>query len=262
MRVSLVKSNLRMEIDTSEGSGYFASGIITLADILRGKFNDALFERRFCNYDSPGDGGYTFQSGYVGRVTVADNVFNAELRSLLAALSQPVGRIISKRCDVRRVGDSRCKFNMLSTQAGTGVAFRQLLTVADVISQIEVRVTGASRGDNGEGIDDWFRSGVITWLSGNNAGYESEIAYTAVDLGPVYYLGILNAPGQDIEPGDTFYAYAGCDRSTGHCQYKFRNSEQANGNLVNFRGFPYLIGDDLYTPADNLANRPVPTEGT
>jgi len=267
MRVSLVKSNVQMEIDTSEGAGFFASGIITLADILRGKFNDALFQRAFCNYDSPGDGGYVFQSGYVGRVTVQDNVFNAELRSLLAALSQPVGRILSKRCDVRRLGDSRCKFDMTSTQAATGSApFRQTLAVAAVVSQIQIRVdSGFNLGDNGGGVDDWFRSGIIHWNTGANAGYESEIAWGDQEgiTPPVpLYLGLLNAPGQDIAIGDTFYAEAGCDRSTGHCQLKFKNAAQPNGNLLNFRGFPGLLGDDLYQPADALTFRPIPTEGS
>jgi uncharacterized phage protein (TIGR02218 family) len=263
MRISLVKSNLRMEVDTSEGAGYFATGVITLADILRGKFNDALFERRFANYDSPSDGGYTFQSGYVGRVTVQDNLFNVELRSLLAALSQPVGRIVSRRCDVRRLGDSRCKFNMTSTQAVTGAPFRQSLTVASVINQIEFTVaSGFTIGNSLPGVDDWFRAGVITWLTGNNAGYESEIASSEVTLGPVLTLNILNAAGQDIASGDTFYAYAGCDRSLLHCEHKFRNASQPNGNLLNFRGFPHLIGDDLYQPGDALTFRPLPEEGT
>jgi len=262
MRVSLVKSNLRMEIDASEGQGFFQGGTISLADVLRGKFNDAVFERRFCNYDDVSQGSYTFQSGYIGRVTVNDNVFSAEMRGLLAVLSQPVGRILSRRCDVRRLGDARCKFDMTSTQAGTGVAFRQSLTVSVVINQITIQINGGyALGNNGSGMQDWFRGGVITWLTGGNAGYESEIAKTDADVGSIT-LHLLNAPGQDIVAGDTFYAYAGCDRTTYHCHDKFRNAAQPNGNLVNFRGFPYLIGDDLYLPADNIVNRPIPDQGT
>jgi len=262
MRVSLVKSNLRMEIDASEGAGFFQSGTISLADVLRGKFNDAIFERRFCNYDDVSQGGYTFQSGYIGRVSVNDNVFSAEMRGLLGVLSQPVGRILSRRCDVRRLGDSRCKFDMTSTQLGTGVAFRQSLTVSVVVDQITIQVTGASIGSDGGGSTDWFRAGVMTWLTGANAGYESEIASTSLGLGGEKTLSLLNAPGQDIVVSDTLYAYAGCDRTTNHCFGKFRNAAQTNGNLVNFRGFPYLIGDDLYLPADNLVNRAPPGQGT
>jgi uncharacterized phage protein (TIGR02218 family) len=262
MRVSLVKSNLKMEIDASEGQGFFHSGTISLADVLRGKFNDAVFERRFCNYDDVSQGSYTFQSGYIGRVSVNDNLFSAEMRGLLGLLSQPVGRILSRRCDVRRLGDSRCKFDMTSTQAGTGVAFRQSLTVSSVVNQITINVTGAVIGSSGGGSEDWFRAGVITWLTGANAGYESEISSTLLGLGGEKQLNLLNAPGQDIVAGDTFYGYAGCDRTMNHCFGKFRNAAQANGNLVNFRGFPYLIGDDLYMPADNMINRPPPGEGT
>ena len=258
MRLSVVKSNLRMEIDNSEGAGFFQTGLVTLGDLLRGRFNDAFFERRFANYDSPGDGGYTFQSGYIGRVEVRDNLFKAELRSLLAVLSQPVGRILSRRCDVRRLGDSRCKFDMTSTQAVTTVPFRQTLTVSSITSQIEVQTSGMNLGgSNGTGYPDWFRGGMVTWLSGNNAGYESEISGTVAPTG----LRFFNPPGLDIAVGDTMYAYAGCDRSTGHCIGKFRNAAQPNGNMINFRGFPYLIGDDLYRAGDALVFTPVPGEG-
>ena len=52
MRVSEVKSGLKMEIDTSQAQGFFQSGVITLADVLKGKFRDATFERDFANYDA------------------------------------------------------------------------------------------------------------------------------------------------------------------------------------------------------------------
>ena len=259
MRVSVVKSNIRMEIDNSEGAGFFQTGVITLGDVLRGKFNDAFFQRAFANYDSPGDGGYVFQSGYVGRVQVRDHLFSAELRSLLAVISQPVGRILSRRCDVRRLGDARCKFDMSQTQAGTGVQFRQNLTVTGVVSQIEVQTSGMNlAGSNGSGYDDWFRGGIVHWLSGNNAGYESEISSTVPPAG----LRLFNPPGLDIQAGDTLYAEAGCDRSMGHCEYKFRGSTSSpNGNLLNFRGFPFLIGDDIYRAGDALVSKPIPGEG-
>lgn len=257
MRVSVVKSNLRMEIDNSEGAGFFQTGIITLGDILRGKFNDAFFERAFANYDSPGDGGYVFQSGYVGRVEVHDHMFKAELRSLLAVISQPVGRVLSRRCDVRRLGDARCKFDMSSTQT-TGVLFRQTLTVTSVISQIEFQTSGMNlSGSNGTGYDDWFRGGIVHWTGGNNAGYESEISSTVAPSG----LRLFNPPGLDLQSGDTLYAEAGCDRSTGHCIGKFRNAVQPLGNMLNFRGFPFLIGDDLYRAGDALTSLPIPSEG-
>jgi hypothetical protein len=52
--------------------------------------------------------------------------------------------------------------------------------------------------------------------------------------------------------GDTFTATAGCDRTATDCQFKFRNTAQPNGNLVNYRGFPGLIGTDIYLTAAKI----------
>jgi len=246
MRVSEVKSGLKMEIDTSQAQGFFQSGVITLADILKGKFRDATFERRFANYDSPGDGGYTYQSGQIGRVDVADNSFTVELRGLIQKLSQPVGRVTSRMCDVQRVGDARCKFNLATTQAGTGTPFTQTLTVTDVNTANEFEVSGYSGGI------DWFDGGYLTWITGNNAGYTAEIgAGIIIGFGSLT-LSLIMQPGQDIQVGDTCSATAGCDRFNHTCQNKFRNAAQPDGNLVNFRGYPDLAGAIIYKAADGI----------
>lgn len=247
MKVSVVQSKLNLEIDASTAQGFFQTSIITFADILKGKFNDAVFERKFVNADAVSDGSYTFHSGYIGRVDVTDNAFQAELRGLAAALSQPVGRILSKRCDVRTVGDTRCGFNLATTQQTTGINFTQTLTVSTIVTQDDFDVTGVTGSPTG----DWFTYGTLVWATGANTGYSSDIAQSS-ESGGTWSITLVNAPGADIQVGDTFSAKAGCDRSTSHCISKFRNSTQTAGNIVNFRGFPNLIGDDLYNPADKL----------
>ena len=208
MRVSEVKSGLKMEIDTSQAQGFFHSGVITLADILKGKFRDATFERRFANYDAPSDGGYTYQSGQIGRVDVADNSFTVELRGLIQKLSQPVGRVTSRMCDVQRVGDARCKFNLATTQAGTGTPFTQTLTVSDVNAANVIEVIRGYRSDI-----DWFDGGYLTWTYrlAMTATQQRLVRGFSLDLA-VSRLTLIMQPGQDIQVGDTFSATAGCDR--------------------------------------------------
>jgi uncharacterized phage protein (TIGR02218 family) len=41
----------------------------------------------------------------------------------------------------------------------------------------------------------------------------------------------------DIAPGDAFVAFAGCDKRIETCAARF-------GNVVNFRGFPSIPGQD------------------
>lgn len=247
MRVSEVKSGLKMEIDTSQAQGFFQAGVITLSDILKGKFRDATFERRFANYDSPGDGGYTYQSGQIGRVDVADNSFTVELRGLIQKLSQPVGRVTSRMCDVQRVGDSRCKFNLATTHYTAGTPFTQSLTVSSVSS---ANVFTVASGYNVSYASTWFDAGYLTWTSGNNSGYTAEIGVAQLVSGLEFTL--IMQPGGDIAAGDTFTATAGCDRIHTTCQNKFRNASQPNGNLVNFRGYPDLAGAIIYKAADGI----------
>lgn len=252
MQVSVVQGKLNLEIDASTAQGFFKTGVVTMSDILKGKFNDATFERKFCNADDVSDGSYTFQSGYIGRVDIQDNAFQVELRGLAAALSQPIGRIISKRCDVRTVGDARCGFNLATTHADTGINFTQALTVSAVFSQDDLDVTGVDVGTEAE----WFTYGTLVWSTGANAGYSSDIARSS-ESGGTWSITLVNAPGADIQIGDTLSAKAGCGRDgeiNGHCHAKFRNAAQPNGNLVNFRGFRDLIGNDLYAPLDKLQN--------
>jgi uncharacterized phage protein (TIGR02218 family) len=250
MRVSEVKSGLKMEIDTSQAQGFFQTGVITLADILKGKFRDAIFERRFANYDSASSGGYTYQSGQIGRVDVADNSFTVELRGLIQKLSQPVGRVTSRMCDVQRVGDARCKFNLASIHYIDGTPFTQTLTVSSVFS---ANVFEVSSGYNVSYSESWFEGGYLTWNSGNNAGYTADIARSLIQSPPTTLeFTLMMQPGADIQIGDTFTATAGCDRFATTCQNKFRNASQPNGNLVNFRGYPDLAGALIYKAADGI----------
>jgi uncharacterized phage protein (TIGR02218 family) len=247
MKVSVTQKRINLEIDTAQAQGFFVSGVITLADILKGKFNDAQFTHRFCNADSIADGAHTYHTGLIGRVEISDNQFAAEMRGLAIRLNQATGHVTSKRCWVRTVGDAECQFDLDTTQDGTGIAFTQTLTVSSIVTQADFDVTGASVG----GDDEWFTFGTATWLTGANAGYSSDIARSYQDGGD-FVINLVNAPGADIQVGDTFSATAGCNRSTDHCKDKFQNAAQTAGNLVNFRGTPNLIGIDLYAPGDRL----------
>jgi len=74
----------------------------------------------------------------------------------------------------------------------------------------------------------YFDLGTITFTSGLNAGVSRNVkSYT----GGTFRLSL--ALPYTPTTGDTFTAYAGCDRSKATCQNKF-------SNVVNFRGMPYI----------------------
>lgn len=74
----------------------------------------------------------------------------------------------------------------------------------------------------------WFDNGTITFSSGANAGAQRTVkSYTVGVL--ILALPLATTP----TAGDTFTAYAGCNKSQTDCVNKFNR-------LVSFRGFPFV----------------------
>lgn len=82
--------------------------------------------------------------------------------------------------------------------------------------------------------DDFFNQGVVTWLTGDNAGFESEVQRHQENDGK---LTLFEKTPFDIVAGDTFDITVGCDRVGDTCINKF-------DNLSNFRGFRFSPGTD------------------
>jgi hypothetical protein len=83
----------------------------------------------------------------------------------------------------------------------------------------------------------YFAYGSVTFTSGANAGLSMEVrsfAPGAIEL-------ILPMP-RSVAIGDQFTIVAGCDRTMGTCSGRF-------ANLNNFRGEPYIPGNDILLQA-------------
>jgi uncharacterized phage protein (TIGR02218 family) len=85
--------------------------------------------------------------------------------------------------------------------------------------------------------DNWFTNGLITFQSGENFGLSMEIR-AAYSSG---YCELEQQMPFTIAPGDNFLITAGCTkRFNEDCVGKFHNG-------INFRGFPHLPLDKVYT---------------
>jgi hypothetical protein len=78
----------------------------------------------------------------------------------------------------------------------------------------------------------YFAYGTVKWLTGLNAGYSMEVKTNSP--GSVQLVMPMIYP---VQPGDTYSITAGCDKQMGTCKTRF-------SNLVNFRGEPYVPGND------------------
>ena len=76
----------------------------------------------------------------------------------------------------------------------------------------------------------------ILSASGANAGRTAEVASHQLVSG-VRHIALLEAPVRPIEAGDGFVVRAGCDKRLETCRDRF-------ANVVNFRGFPHIPGQD------------------
>jgi uncharacterized phage protein (TIGR02218 family) len=83
--------------------------------------------------------------------------------------------------------------------------------------------------DNG-----YFNYAKMTWLTGLNAGYVSEILYYQKSSGTITIF--LPTP-KNVTAGDTFNIQPGCDKTFAMCKGKFTNA-------ANFRGEPHIPTGD------------------
>jgi uncharacterized phage protein (TIGR02218 family) len=102
-------------------------------------------------------------------------------------------------------------------------------------------VTGSPRLFVATGLEayatNWFTRGLITWLSGGNAGRKSEVRLHAKE-GSLARIELWQRTVEPIAAGESFRIVAGCDKQFSTCKAKF-------DNVANFRGFPHVPGNDF-----------------
>lgn len=78
----------------------------------------------------------------------------------------------------------------------------------------------------------YFSYGMLTWLTGQNAGYRMDVRQSSV--GSITLALPMPYP---ISVGDTYTVVAGCDKTAATCKGRYNN-------FINFRGEPYIPGTD------------------
>jgi uncharacterized phage protein (TIGR02218 family) len=140
------------------------------------------------NYADLTQGRMVLPGGVIGQVECGALQYSAEARGLTQSLQQSVGRVYAAACDAN-LGDSRCTVDLAP------------LTVTGTVTSASGRRAFADTGRTEA--DDWFGSGVVTWLTGGNAGLSMEVAQFTHTGGAF----TLHLPMSfDIAVGDTYSA--------------------------------------------------------
>lgn len=215
-----VASNSNLDVDNLTVEGILSSASITEEDLRAGRWDYAAFRIFIVNWADLTMGDYKVRAGRLGEVQVHKQTFSVELLGLMEAYGISIGELTSPMCRAS-LGDARCGFNLTgspsSTVTGTIVtADTDFFTLHDS-SRVEA--------------DGYFDEGVITFTSGDNAGIAREVK--------AYVVGtwITKTPIPYDATGATYTMTRGCNRRFETCRDTFNN-------VINFRGEPWLRGND------------------
>lgn len=215
-------STLGLSVDDQEVQGGISSSAISESDLAAGLYDGATVEVVEIDWNN-----LTIHavigSYYLGEISRTQSAFAAELRSEAGLLAQKRGRYCIHSCDAE-LGDSRCGAD-ISGLSGAGV-------ISHVSGDSDFLVSGL-----GGFTSNNFAGGVIVWTAGNNLGQTQEVSAQNDDV-----LNLWRPPMFEVQVGDTFDAFPGCDKSFNTCKARFLNGD-------NFRGFPSTVGEAALTYA-------------
>ena len=220
---SELRSSADLSVDAQDAEGVLRSDRITETDILDGRWDNAEVEVWRVNWQAPSQR-VLLRRGAIGQIRRGRLALVAEVRSLAHVLGQTVGRTFQATCDAA-LGDERCGVDLEDPAFSCGG------TVTSLVSD---------RGFTAAGLDGfaggWFALGTVEWTSGANVGRRIEVADHGVS-GGIVTITLIDAPVRPVGAGDAFIIRAGCDKRLEICRAKF-------ANVVNFRGFPHIPGQD------------------
>ena len=215
---SAVTSYSSLAIDNLAIEGALSSELITEQDILNGRYDFAKIVIFMVNYRMPRDK-LLVKQGTLGKVTLKNGKFIAEINGISASIKQNVGELYSSLCRAKFC-DNRCKLNAQK--------FTFTGTITTVLNQREFIDSNLKKADN------YFDYGVITFTSGANKNSTIEVKESLANGRISLVMSMTNT----MRKGDSYTLLAGCDKRFSTCCNKFNNSE-------NFRGEPHIPDNNL-----------------
>ncbi len=219
-----MRDALGLSVDNLEVTSALSSDRLAEADLAAGLYDDARVEIFRVNWQDP-EARVLMRSGSLGEVRRSGAAFTAEVRGLAHYLQQPKGRLFQYTCDAD-LGDARCKIDL------DDPAFRGEGVVASATSARQFTASGLEAF-----AADWFTRGLLTFTSGAADGQRIEVKRHTVAAG-LATIELWQPARAPLLAGQTFTVTAGCDKDIATCRAKFANA-------VNFRGFPFMPGNDF-----------------
>jgi len=215
---------LGLAVAGADIKGVLRADAITEEDIAAGLWDAAAIGVWRVDWHNPAEH-VLLSRGVVGEIRRTDHGFTVEMRSLTQALDQPRGRLYQARCNAD-LGDARCTVDLANP------AYRAEAAITGGDGRLTITTDGL-----GAYADGLFAGGRLTFTSGANQGAAVEVKQHRLTDG-LATIGLWAPLPAALAPGDAFTIAAGCDKAFTTCRDRF-------ANLVNFRGFPFMPGNDF-----------------
>ena len=208
-----------LDIDNVEIAGVMTSAAIAATDLVAGRWDGALLYISLIDWEQPDVEPLSLICGEFGEITRSGDSFTVEMLGATSFLNEPIAPLTSPTCRAE-FGDRQCNLSLHRHQREG-----RIITISgDEIGIDELRGAAAD-----------FAFGSLRFLNGPNCG----ISYAIVGgQGDVVILADL--PSQPVVVGARVLITEGCNKNFATCRDRFANS-------INFRGEPYLPGNDLLT---------------
>lgn len=234
LSASALQQAAGLSVDNSEAVGALSDAAITEADLAAGRYDGASVRIWLANWREPTARREIFR-GTLGEIVRRGSEFRSELRGLAEPLNQPVGFAYTRGCSAV-LGDARCRFDLRTPGYVCEVA-------AEAVEDGRVFTFAALPGFGPR----WFELGRLEVVGGAAAGLRAMVKSDRQTAGGrrIELWQSIRAP---VVAGDRLRIFAGCDKRAETCRMKF-------ANFLNFRGFPFLPGED-WLAAYPRADRP------
>ena len=217
MMPSAIRQTGTLDPAVMDVEGALSADSLSPVDLAQGRWDGAAVALYLTEWTEPGVLWLEMASGTLGPVRQAKGGFSAALNGRKAALGRAIVPATSPTCRAV-LGDADCRVDM---------APRRLVARVAAMDGEQVLIAGIDGA--------LFAGGRLRWLGGPRCGLWEGIAE-----GEAGAVGLDEAPGESIAAGTLLLLEQGCDKRMATCSARFANAE-------NFRGEPYLPGNDLLT---------------
>lgn len=229
--------------------GILLAAGISLDSIVAGVWDNAKGYIFATSWTNPTEDEEPIGKFIVGKITIRDDRYVAELMHLIDALSQSVGRSHGPLCPWTLYDENLDGDTFANSKCGLSLADDLVTgTITDVTSN-QVFVDSARTE-----ADDFFGVGAILFTSGNNAdaGVKSaEIkTYDGAASSSNGTITLFQPLPFAVQPGDAYQMIPGCrKRLEEDCRDKHDNVVNSTGSTGagGFGGFPHMLTISQYT---------------